>query len=196
MAPIERLDIHLVYRDPSRWRWTLQSLTTGTGYLDPADMDATAFFKAGGGIRLFADRLFCFLDTEASGDLFSYVDFLMTSVVGLSQGATSSRLDRYRHGAGEAGIVARLHQEDRSQLVLRDTGAVVELDFLDGTGEAPEVRGSPHFKRVAIVRSAWWAAARQALAEYVSVVQQRIRDSAKPPVVLTEFVDAWNALSQ
>jgi hypothetical protein len=195
MAPIEHLDIHLVYRDPSRWRWTLQSLTTGTGYLDPADMDATAFFKAGGGIRLFADRFFCFLDTEASGDLFSYVDFLMTGVVGLSQGVISPRLDRYRHGADEAGVVARLHQEDRSQLVLRETGAVVELDFLDGTGEAPQVRGSLHFKHVAIVRSAWWAAARQALVEYVSVVQQRIRDSATPPVVVTEFVDAWNALS-
>lgn len=196
MAPIERLDIHLVYRDPSRWRWTLQSLTMGTGYLDPADMDATAFFNAGGGIRLFADRLFCFLDTEASGDLFSYVDFLMTSVVGLSQGAVSSRLERYRHGPGEPGVVARLHQEDRSQLVLREAGAVVELDFLDGTGEAPEGRGSLYFKRVAIVRAAWRAAARQALAEYVSVVQSRIRDSAKPPAVLTEFMAAWNALPQ
>jgi len=196
MAPIERLDIHLVYRDPARWRWTLQSLTTGTGYLDPADMDATAFFKVGGGIRLFADRFYCFLDTEASGDLFSYVDFLMTSVVGLSPGAISSGLDRYRHGAGEAGVVARLYQEDRSQLVLRETSAVVELDFLDGTGEAPEVRGSVHFKRVAIVRAAWYAAARQVLVEYLSVVQQRIRDSAKPPTVLTEFVAAWNELSR
>jgi len=195
MAPIERLDIQLVYRDPSRWRWTLQSLTTGTGYLDPADMDAAAFLDAAGGIRIFADRLFCFLDTEAAGELSSYVAFLMSSVVGLAAGVTSPVLERYRPGAGEPGVLARLHQEDRTQLVLRDAADGVELDFLDRAGAAPEVRGSPHFQGMAVVRSAWHEAARQALAEYLSIAHHRIRESARAPEALTDLVAAWHALS-
>lgn len=192
---IASLSTALYYVDDQAGSWSLLDLCRNAGVINPDHLDAHGFAAAGGGLRLFKDRIFCFLDTSGRTDLFTNAWFLLESVAGLSRGRMAEELASFRPGH-EDGLVASLHHEDGTSVRLEDGGEALLLSFLDHEEEAPDDRLSPFFRHLPVERGAWVAQALTALGEYAQIVRRTAGREMLPSTGPGRLLGAWSRLTQ
>lgn len=191
------LTIALFYLGDEADRWSLHDLSRGRGVIDPDDLLPAPFGEAQGGISLYLDRILCFLDSTAAGDLLSYVHFLIGGLASLSDRSIDPELERFRSEPdfmGLRNVVGELFHIDGSLLVLQTQAGSLRLSYLDPKRDAPETRLSPYFRDFPLARDAWIEASRCALDEYFEVVEGIIEeadDGEDDPLGLTELTDLW-----
>lgn len=197
MELLKNLAIYLYYLDSDGGAWTLYCLSRGEGVIDVEHLEPDGFYEASGGIRLFKDRIYCFLDTAAADDLVSYVYFLLSSLAGLWKGDIPEELEAFKTESrfrDKTGVIAKVHNLDQSVLLLRSQAEVIVLDFLDEQGNAPESRGSRYFQQVFIDPDAWVTAAILALTEYFSVARSRLADKEHQEETAASYLSRLMAL--
>lgn len=175
---IESLTIALFYEHPEAGTWSLLDLVKHRGVIDPDDLDSKAFFKASGAIRMYCYRFKCFLQTGAAGDLRSYVNFLIESLVSLGDSNISSFFTGVSIGTpffDYKDVIAGLLQENQTMIVLQNDNDALLLSYLDPDQCAPEHRLSPYFRNVRIDKKSWRMAAIEALDEYFCVAEEQLQ---------------------
>jgi hypothetical protein len=192
--PISNLSMALYYVDDQAGSWSLFDLCRNAGVINPEHLDARGFAGAGGGLRLFEDRIFCFLDTPGRTDLFTNAWFLLESIAGLAEGPMAEALASFQPGH-EGGLVAVLHHEDGTSLHLDDHGEVLLLSFLDHEEQAPDERLSPFFRDLPVDREAWLAQALIALGEYAQLVRRTAGKEVPPSSGPGRLLGAWSRLA-
>lgn len=190
---VSQLSTALYYVDDQAGSWSLHDLCRGAGVIHPAHLDARGFAGAGGGLRLFERRFFCFLDTQGRTDLFTSAWFLLESVASLARGALAEALAAH-HPGHDGGLAAILQHEDGSSLRVEEHGDTLRLSFLDEAEQAPDVRLSPYFHGVMVAREAWLAQALVALGEYARIVR-RTAGTGVPSPGPGRVLDAWSRLA-
>lgn len=198
--PMNDLTIALFYIGDEADRWSLLDLGRGDGVIDPDDLTPASFGDAQGGISLYLDRIQCFLDSHAAGDLLSYVHFLLGSLAALSERAAGPALERLRPESDFMGlfdVVGALYHLDGSILVLQKQSGSLRLSYLDPRREAPERRLSPYFRAYPLARNAWIQASLDALDEYFQIVERILQDSEESdddPLGLADLADLWTGV--
>ncbi len=191
------LTIALFYIGDEADRWSLLDLGRGDGVIDPDDLAPASFGEAQGGISLYLDRVQCFLDSHAGGDLLSYVHFLLGSLAALSEQASEPALERLRPESdfmGFSEVAGALYHLDGSILVLQKQDGSLRLSYLDPRLEAPEQRLSPYFRAYPLARGAWIQASLEALDEYFQIVERILQvseESDDDPLGLADLADLW-----
>jgi hypothetical protein len=180
MHPVTELSISLFYSHPEVGTSYLFHLARGEGVIAPDDLGPDAFRAASGGLRIAERRIYTLLETDAAGDLYSYVAFLLQALVGLSDADLPPELERFRSDGtfmGHEHVVAELLGEDESQLLLQRSDGGLALSYLDASGDAPATRLSPYFSAVHLDRDAFVREAAVALDEYFAVARERTRSA-------------------
>jgi hypothetical protein len=191
---LETLTVALFYEHRDAGTWSLLDLSRHRGIIDPSDLEPGSFLKASGAIRMYSDRFKCFLRTGAAGDLRSYVNFLVESLVSDVESNVSIKFPGISPGVSffdYQSVVSGLFQENQTTILLQDRGNEFEISYLDSNGDAPEFRLSPYFREVRIVKSVWRAAAVEALDEYCSVAEERLLFGKNAE--LQDLVTAWRS---
>lgn len=191
---LESLDIALFYEHPDAGTWSLLDLREHRGVIHPDDLEPEAFLKASGAINMYCDRFKRFLHTGAAGDMRSYVNFLIESLISPADRHLAARFPGISVGDpffDYERVAAGLFQEDQTILLLQDRGHEFELSYLDPNGDAPEHRLSPYFRNVRIHKQIWRLAAAEALDEYFSVAEERLRSGTS--AILQPFIASWRS---
>lgn len=191
---VESLTIALVYAHRYAGTWSLLDLREHRGVIAPEDLEPAAFLNACGAMRMYDHRFKCFLNTSAAGDLRSYVNFLIESLV--SQGDASDARMFADVSIGDPffdfkDVVAGLFQENQTTIILQDSGDGLRLSYLNSQREAPESRLSPYFCDLKITRKMWRMAAMEALEEYFCVTEELLQNGRNDD--LERFVSSWRS---
>jgi hypothetical protein len=184
----------LYYVDEQAGSWSLFDLCRNAGVINPDHLDARGFAEAGGGLRLFEDRIFCFLDTPGRTDLFTNAWFLLESIAGLAEGPMAEALASC-HPGHEGGLVAVLHHEDGTSVRLENQGDTLLLSFLDHEEQALEERLSPLFRHLPVDREAWLAQALIALGEYAQILRRTAGKEMPSNSGTGRLLGAWSRLA-
>lgn len=190
---VSNLSTALYYADDQAGTWSLYDLCRDAGVINPTHLDASGFAGAMGGLRLFENRFFCFLDTQGRSDLFTSAWFLLESVASLARGSIAEELASF-HPGHDGELSAVLYHEDGSSLRIEGHGDTLRLSFLDENEQAPEVRLSPYFHGLTLSREAWLAQALVALGEYTRVVR-RTAGAELPGTGPGRVLGAWARLT-
>lgn len=191
---LKNLSIALFYEHPEAGTWSLLDLCQHKGIIAPDDLEPGAFLNAYGAIRMYCDRFMCFLQTGAAGDLRSYSNFLLESLVSSSGQDVATMFQGLSVGTpflDYENVVAGLVQENQTILVLQDSGSSYDLSYLDPNRSAPEHRLSPYFVNLRIDKKAWKVAAVEALDEYFLVAEERLRFGKN--ATLLNLVSSWRS---
>lgn len=175
---VHPLTIKLYYDHPTAGAWSVEDLSRFKGVIAVEDLNQEAFFKADGALAMFHDRLFRFLHTDGAIDLFSYVYFLLSSLVGLTEVTLPEELERHRYELqilGREEVVGYLGQNDHTHLFLQRRGDELLLSYLDEHGQAPNHRESPFFEGLVLQRDEFCAEATLNLDVWVKVVNDMAR---------------------
>lgn len=192
---ISNLSMALYYVDDQAGSWSLFDLCRNAGVINPDHLDASGFAAAGGGLRLFEDRIFCFLDTPGRTDLFTSAWFLLESIAGLAEGPMAEALAPF-HPGHEGGLVAVLSHEDGTSVRLEDDGEALLVSFLDHEEQAADERLSPFFRHLPVGREAWLAQALIALGEYARIVRRTAGKEMPASSGPGRLLGAWSRLAQ
>lgn len=190
---IDDLTIVLFYESPEAGAWSLLALGDHCGVIAANDLDPEAFYDVAGSMRCYSDRIMCFLNTGAAGELRHYVHFLIESLVSLTGGELAAEFPEVSVGAdffGQKDVLAGLFQENQTRILLQNTDSSdIVLSYLDFKGDAPEARLSPYFQHLRIDRYVWQTAASTALDEYIRVAEERLGSAGGDR--LRNLVNRW-----
>lgn len=189
------LAIQLYYVHEDAGIWSFFQLASRQGVIAPSDLCADGFHDAQGRMSFSVGRIYRFLSVGDAIDLYSYVGFLQTGLVGITEHPLSDRLENIRPDGSACGrerVVGRLLQDDLSNILLTRTTDGLGIHYLDADGLAPESRDSHYFDDVAVGVEDFRCAARLALEEYFEVLFMCIpwRESR----ALVRQVEVWRTM--
>lgn len=161
------------------------------GILHPDDFGVN-IWNALGSLRMFADRFYCFLDSEGAFDLFCYVGFLLQSLVTLSPNPPAE----LRHLTPDSepafdSVVATCTEESQSRIVVQERNQNLSVSYVNPMGHAPATPSSPYFQGVLIPKPLWCREAARVLDDYFAIAARELLHETHP--ILTPWIRGWES---
>lgn len=128
------------------------------------------------GLKMFCDKIFCFLNVEGAEDVDSYISFLATSLLALMD-APGQYADYLPIDAifEYSSVIGKVYEGGDGAIVLcRKEQGVLSLNYVNNVDVVIQDRKHKFFKSLAISENVWIDAAKTAIDEYVQVVEKCI----------------------